>query len=169
MRLGATIAIMICSSVVLAHGQEDTATSKNTVRFPMPASRSLNIKKPVTCVAIVSAAIYEERIEMEDFDKPKLSAIVSQGTDKLKLRLEGNGKILKVQVKDEKPDQYRVAGHNVSGGWLVALHSGGLVPTAYSISLNINNGFLVWSLNEPIFVMGSLYPFAQSVYMHCTN
>jgi lipocalin-like protein len=63
--------------------------ARKTVRFPMPASRSLNIRKPVTCEAIVSAAIYEERIEMEDFEKPKLRAIVSQETDKLKLRLAG--------------------------------------------------------------------------------
>jgi hypothetical protein len=49
------------------------------------------------------------------------------------------------------------------------LHYGGMVPAAYSISLDINNGFAVWSLNEPILVMGSLYPYAQCVYLYCTN
>jgi len=125
------------------------------------------MQKPVTCAAIATTALFEERKDLEDFNKPKLSAKVEKGTDKLRLWLDGE--ILTVQVKDEKPDMYKVTGYNINGGWLVALHYGGLVPAAYSISLNISNGFAVWSLNEPIFVMGSLYPYTQSVYLYCTN
>jgi hypothetical protein len=159
--------LIICVTVGFAYGQNRGAIESKAIRFAMPPPKVLNMEKPVKCTAIATAAIFEERKELEDFDKPKLSAKVEKGTDKLRLRLDG--KVLTVQVRDEKPETYKVTGHNTNGGWLVALHYGGLVPAAYSISLNINNGFAVWSLNEPIFVMGSLYPYAQCVYLYCTN
>jgi hypothetical protein len=159
--------LIICFAVGFAYGQDRGAIESKTIRFVMPPPKVLNMEKAVKCRAIATAAIFEEIKEQEDFDKPKLSAKVEKATDKLRLWLDG--KVLTVQVRDEKPETYKVTGHNTNGGWLVALHYGGLVPTAYSITLNINNGFAVWSLNEPIFIMGSLYPYAQCVYLYCTN
>jgi hypothetical protein len=167
MRTSTILAIIICTTAGLAYGQDKGKTDNKTIRFAMPVSKPLNMGKPVKCSAIASAAIFEERKEMEDFDKPKLSVIVSEGTDKLRLWLDGE--TLTVQVKDQKPETYKVTGYHIEGGWLVALHYGGLVPAAYSISLNTKNGFAVWSLNEPIFVMGSLFPYTQCVNLYCSN
>jgi hypothetical protein len=166
-RIVIIVVSIIFVTVGFAYGQDRGAIESKAIRFAMPPPKVLNMEKPVKCTAIATAAIYEERKELEDFDKPKLSAKVEKGTDKLRLWLDGE--VLTVQVGDEKPDTYKVTGYNTNGGWLVALHYGGLVPTAYSISLNTKNGFAVWSLNEPMFVMGSLYPYAQCVYLYCTN
>ncbi len=166
-RIVIIVVSIIFVTVGFAYGQDRGAIESKAIRFAMPPPKVLNMEKPVKCSAIATAAIYEERKELEDFDKPKLSAKVEKGTDQLRLWLEG--KVLTVQVRDEKPEKYKVTGHNTNGGWLVAMHYGGLVPTAYSISLNTNNGFAVWSLNEPEFIMGSLYPYAQCVYLYCTN
>ena len=166
-RIVIIVVSIIFVTVGFAYGQDRGAIESKTIRFAMPPPKVLNMEKPVKCTAIATAAIFEERKEIKDFDKPKLSVKVGKGTDKLRLWLDGE--VLTVQVEDEKPDTYKVTGHNTNGGWLVALHYGELVPTAYSISLNINNGFAVWSLNEPEFIMGSLYPYAQCVYLYCTN
>lgn len=166
-RIVIIVVSMMCISVGSAYGQDKGVIESKAIRFIMPPPKVLNMQKPVKCTAIATAAIFEERKEQEDFDKPKLTAKIEKGTDKLKLWLDGE--VLTVQVRDEKPETYKVTGYNTGGGWLVALHYGGMVPAAYSISLDINNGFAVWSLNEPIFVMGSLYPYAQCVYLYCTN
>jgi len=150
-----------------AIGEDKGATNTKTIRFTMPQPKAVDMAKPIKCAAIASAAVFEERIDRQDFDNPKLTAKVEKGTDKLRLWLDGD--VLTVQHRDEKPGTYKVTGYNASGGWLVALHYGGLVPAAYSISLNTKNGFAVWSLNEPMFVMGSLYPIGQSIYLYCTN
>jgi hypothetical protein len=166
-RIVIIVVSIIFVTVGFAYGQDIGAIESKAIRFAMPPPKVLNMEKPVKCTAIATAAIFEERKELEDFNKPKLSVKVEKGTDKLRLWLDGE--VLTVQVRDEKPETYKVTGHNTNGGWLVALNYGGLVPAAYSISLNKNNGFAVWSLNEPIFVMGSLYPYAQCVYLYCTN
>ena len=115
--------------------------------------------------AIASAALFEQPLELGDFKHKQLNVHVKKGTDVLRLWLEGES--LTVQVEDQKPDRYRVSGHR--NGWLVAMYYGGLMPAAYSISLDERTGFAVWSLNEPMFFPASEYPYAQSVYMHCTN
>jgi len=158
---------IICVTVGSGYGQDKGEIESKAIRFAMPPAKVLNMKNPINCTAIATAAIFEETKELEDFKKPKLSAKVEKGTDKLRLWLDGE--VLTVQIRDAKPETYKVTGCNINGGWLVALSYGGLVPAAYSISLNINNGFAVWSLNEPMLVMGSLYPYAQCVYFYCTN
>jgi hypothetical protein len=77
----------------------------------------------VECTAIVSAALYEEAQEMKDFKASKLSVYVKKGTDRLRLWLENEELI--VQPGDQKPDRYRVSGHQ--NGFLVAIHLRGLV------------------------------------------
>lgn len=161
------ITMIMCTTVGLAIGEDKGVTNTKTIRFTMPPDKALDMSKTIKCAAIASATIYEQRIDIEDFKKPKLTAKVAEGTDKLRLWLDGDD--LTVQVKDEKSDTYKVTGYNAGGGWLVAQHYGGLVPTAYAISLNTRNGFGVWSLNEPMLVLGSLYPFGEIVYLYCAN
>ena len=135
------------------------------LRLALPPSQAISWTKPVKCIAIASAALYEETREMQDFKTGKLSVYVKKGTDRLRLWLE-NEELL-VQPGDQKPDRYHVSGHQ--NGFLIAIHHGGLVAAAYSISVNEKNGFAVWSLSEPMLVPTSEYPYAQSVYMQCTN
>ena len=136
-----------------------------TIRLLLPPPQTLNWSKPVKCTGIVSAALFEEARDMQDFKDNKVSVYVKKGTERLKLWLEGDTLI--VQSGDQKPDHYRVSGH--LNGFLVAIHYGGFVPAAHSISVNEKNGFAVWSLNEPMFVPASEYPYVQSVYMQCGN
>ena len=147
----------------LAFGQEKK--EEPTARFVLPPPQALTWSKPVKCTAIATAGLYEEAREMEDFKHNKLSVYVQKGTDRLRLWLEGDNLI--VQVRDQKPDRYHVSRH--LNQFLVAMHYGDLIPTAHSISVNEKTGFAVWSLIEPIFVPVSEYPYAQSVYLHCTN
>jgi hypothetical protein len=135
------------------------------LRLALPPSQAISWTKPVKCTAIASAALYEEAREMKDFKTGKLSVYVKKGTDKLRLWLEDEE--LVVQPGDQKPDRYRVSGHQ--NGFLVAIHHGGLIPAAYSISVNEKNGFAIWSLSEPMLVPSSEYPYGQTVYIQCTN
>lgn len=147
----------------VAFGQDKK--NEPTARFALPTKRPLHWNKPVKCIAIASVSLFEAVREMKDFDQNKLSVYVEKGTDELRLRLEGE--TLTVQNGDTKPDRYHVSGHQ--NKFLVAIHYGGLVPAANSISINEENGFAVWSLNEPMSIPMSEYPYAQSVYMQCTN
>jgi len=149
-----------------AYGQDKQgALDDQFVRFALPPPQALSFSKPVKCAAIASSALYQAGEEPEDLKQNKLIVKVKKGTDRLKLWLEDETLI--VQVRDEKPDRYRISGHQ--NKWLSAVHYGGLMPTVYSISVNENNGFAVWSLNEPMFFPASEYPYTQSVYLHCTN
>jgi hypothetical protein len=150
-------------ATIPAFGEEKK--DQPVLRLPLPPSQTISWSKPVKCTAIASVALYEETREMQDFKTGKLSVYVKKGTDRLRLWLENEELI--VQPGDQKPDRYRVSGHQ--NGFLVAIHHGGLVPAAYSISVNEKNGFAVWSLSEPMLVPASEYPYAQCVYMQCTN
>ena len=146
-----------------AFGQEKKG--EPTARFVLPPPQALSWGKPVRCIAIASAALFKEDREMEDFKDKKLSVYVRKGTDRLRLWLEGDNLI--VQTRNEKPDRFHVTGHR--NDFLVAMHYGGLIPAAQSISLDEKTGFAVWSLNEPMLVPVGEYPYAQSVYLHCSN
>ena len=155
--------LFLSTSIGSAFGEEKK--DQPVLRLSLPPSQALSWSKPVKCAAIASAALFEETREMQDFKNGRLSVYVKKGTDKLRLWLESDELI--VQPGDQKPDRYRVSGHQ--NGFLVATHRGGLVPAAHSISVNEKNGFAVWSLSEPMLVPTSEYPYAQSVYMQCTN
>jgi len=164
----------ITSSVVLilsivtgyAFGQEKQGPSDgHSLKFELPPPRVLNLNKPVTCTAIASAWLLEQAREPEDFEHSKLYVEVKKGTDSLRLWLEG--KTLIVQTGNQKPDRYRVSGR--TNQWLIAMHYGGLMPAAYSITLDEKSGFAVWSLIEPIFFPVSVYPHAQTIYLQCIN
>jgi len=158
-----SIILVLSVATGFAFGQDKK--DEPTARFVLPPKRALNWSKPVKCIAIASAALFKEDREMGDFKNNKLSVYVKKGTDKLRLWLEGE--TLTVQIGDQKPERYQVSGHR--NDFLVAIHYGGLVPAACSISVNEENGFAVWSLSEPMLVPVSEYPYAQSVYMQCTN
>ncbi len=162
-RIVLSIILVLSVATGFAFGEE--TRGKPNVRFVLPSPRALSWVKPVKCVAIASATLFPETLTQEDFKQPQLTVTVTKGTDKLRLWLEGE--ILIVQAGDEKPDRFQVSGHR--NQFLVAVHYGGLVPAAHSISLNERTGFAVWSLNEPMLVPVSEYPYAQSVYLHCTN
>lgn len=164
MKAISSILILVLSMATIpAFGEE--RKDQPVLRLPLPPSQAISWTKPVKCTAIASAALYVETREMQDFKTGKLSVYVKKGTDRLRLWLENEELI--VQPGDQKPDRYRVSGHH--NGFLVAIHHGGLVPAAYSIAVNEKNGFAVWSLSEPMLVPTSEYPYAQSVYMQCTN
>jgi hypothetical protein len=162
-RIILTVVLGLIGATGSAFGQEKK--EEPAARFVLPPPGALNWSKPVKCIAIASASLFKEDREMEDFKHNKLSVYVKKGTDRLRLWREGDNLI--VQVGDQKPDRYHVTGHQ--NDFLVAMHYGGLIPAAYSISLDEKTGFAVWSLNEPMLVPVSEYPYAQSVYMHCTN
>ena len=162
-RIILSILLVLGIATGFAFGQD--RTDEPTARFALPPKKGLNWSKPVKCSAIASAALFKEDREMEDFKNNKLSVYVKKGTDKLTLRLEGES--LTFQLGDQKPQSYQVSGHR--NDFLVAFHYGALVPAANAISVNEQNGFAVWSLNEPQLGPVSEYPYAQSVYMHCTN
>jgi hypothetical protein len=158
--------LLICSlGIAISPVFGEEKKDQPALRLPLPPAQALNWGKPVKCTAIASASLAEETREMKDFKNSKLSVYVKKGTDKLKLWLENDELI--VQLGDQKPDRYRVSGHQ--NGFLVAIHYGGMVPAAYSVSVNERNGFAVWSLSEPMLVPTSEYPYAQSVYMQCVN
>lgn len=160
------VAILIFGlSMAIGSAFGEEKKDQPVLRLPLPPSQALSWSKPVKCIAIASASLFEETREMQDFKHGKLSVYAKKGTDRLKLWLENDELI--VQPGDQKPDRYRVSGHQ--NGFLVAIHYGGLVPAAYSISVNEKNGFAVWSLSEPMLVPTSEYPYAQSVYMQCVN
>jgi hypothetical protein len=162
-RIVLSIMLVLSVGTGFAFGQD--RKDEPTARFVLPPKRALNWSKPVKCIAIASAAMFKEDREMEDFRNNKLSVYVKKGTDKLTLWLEGES--LTVQIGNQKPERYQVNGHR--NDFLVAIHYGGSVPAANSISVNEENGFAVWSLSEPMLGPVSEYPYAQSVYMHCTN
>ncbi len=158
-----SIILVLSVATGFVFGQE--TKEEPTVRFVLPPPRTLSWSKPVKCTAIASAALFEEARDMKDFKNNKLSVYVKKGTDKLRLWLEGEN--LTVQVGEQKPDRYYVSRH--INKWLVASFFGGDWPVAYSITLDENTGYAVWSLNEPRLYLASEYPYAQSVYMQCTN
>lgn len=162
-RIISSVMLVLSLATGYAFGQE--TTGKPNTRFVLPPPRALSWSKSVKCVAIASATLFPETLTQGDFKQPKLTVRVTKGTDKLRLWFEGE--TLTVQIGDEKPDRYQVSGHR--NEFLVAVHYGGLVPAAYSISLDERTGFAVWSLNEPMLVPVSEYPYAQSVYLHCSN
>lgn len=157
------ISIILVLGVATVFGQDNQ--DKPTARFILPLPRALSWNKPVNCIAIATAGLYEERRENEDFDHPKLSGYMKKGTDSLNLWTEGKNLI--VQVRDQKPYTYHISRH--VNKWLIAIFSGGDLPVAYSITLDESTGYAVWLLNEPTFYLASKYPYAQSVYMQCTN
>jgi hypothetical protein len=159
------IGIMLVIGVVTGLAFGEDKKDKPTARFVLPPKQPMNWNKPVKCTAIASATLFEKARDMKDFKNNELSVYVKKGTDKLRLWLEGEN--LTVQVGDQKPDSYQVTGHQ--NKFLVAIHRGGIVPAANSITVNEENGFAVWSLSEPMLVPVSEYPYAQSVYMQCTN
>jgi hypothetical protein len=159
------VILILCLSIAVSSASGEEKKVQPVLRLPLPPSQAISWTKPVKCTAIASAALYEEVRETEDFKTGKLSIYVKKGTDRLRLWLE-NEELL-VQPGDQKPDRYRVSGHQ--NGFLVAIHYGGLVPAAYSICVNEKNGFAVWSLSEPMLLPTSEYPYAQCVYMKCTN
>ena len=161
-RIILSIILVLSLPTGFAFGQDKDEAA---ARFIMPPQQALSWSKPVKCIAIASAGLYEERRELEDFDHPKLSGYIKKGTDRLKLWIEGKNLI--VQVGDMKPDRYLVSRHvNKS---LVASFYGSDLPVAYFIVLDESTGYAIWSLNEPSFYLTSPYPYAQSVYMQCTN
>ena len=162
-RMILSILFVLSVATGFVFGQE--TKEEPTVRFVLPPPRTLSWSKPVKCTAIASAALFEEARDMKDFKNNKLSVYVKKGTDKLRLWLEGEN--LTVQVGEQKPDRYHVSRH--INKWLVASFFGGDWPVAYSITLDENTGYAVWSLNEPRLYLASEYPYAQSVYMQCTN
>ncbi len=161
--VGLLLGLSIAMAIDPVFGQEKK--EEPIARFVLPLPQQMSWSKPVKCTPIVSTSLSQEAREMEDFKHSKVSVYVKKGTDRLRLWLEGDNLI--VQVGDHKPDRYHVSGH--SNGLLVAIHHGGLVPAAYSISLDEKTGFAVWSLNEPMLVPVSEFPYAESVYMQCTN
>ncbi len=156
-------ALVLLVAVCLAVGQDKK--DEPTARFVLPPKKTLNWSKPVKCLAIASASLFNESRDVEDFKQEKLSVYVKKGTDKLRLLLQGNTLI--VQSGDQQAERYQVSGHQ--NNFLVAVHYGDFVPAAYSIAVNEKNGFAVWSLSEPMLVPASEYPYAQSLYMHCSN
>lgn len=159
--LSAVLVLTAVAGSAFAQEKKDVPTA----RFVLPPPRPLNWSKPVKCIGVASASLFKEDLESDDFNRHKLSVYIKKGADRLRLWLEGDN--LVVQVGDQKPDRYHVTGHR--NGFLVAIYYGGLIPAADSISLDEKTGFAAWSLNEPILVPVSEYPYAQTVYMHCTN
>ena len=160
-RMILSIILVLSLPTGFAFGQDEAAA-----RFIMPQQKALSWSEPVECIAIASAGLYEERRELEDFDHPKLSGYIKKGTDRLKLWIDG--KNLMVQVGDMKPDRYLVSRH-VNKSLIASFFGGVTIPVAYFIVLDESTGYAVWSLNEPSFYLTSPYPYAQSVYMQCTN
>lgn len=159
------VILILSFSIAIGPAFGEEKKDQPILRLPLPPSQAISWSRPVKCTAIASVALFEETREMQDFKNSKLSVYVKKGTDRLKLWLESEE--LTVQIGDQKPNRYHISGHQ--NGFLVAVHYGGLVPAAYSISVNEKNGFAVWSLSEPMLVPASEYPYAQSVYMQCNN
>ncbi len=157
-----SIILVLSVPTGFAFGQDKQ--DEPSARFILPQQQALNLNKPVNCIAIASAGLYEEKRDVKDFDNPKLSGYIKKGTERLTLRIDGKNLI--VQVRDMKPDRYHVSRH--VDKWLVASFYGGNWPVAYFIALDESTGYAIWSLNEPSFNFSS-YPYAQSVYMQCTN
>jgi hypothetical protein len=158
-----SIILVLGVATAFAFGQD--RTDEPTARFILPPPQAVSWSKPVECVAIATAGLYEERREKEDFDHPKLSGYMQKGIDSLSLWIEDKNLI--VQVRDKKPDRYHVSRH--MNKWLDASFYGADWPVSYSITLDERTGYAVWSLNEPRLYLASEYPYAQSVYMQCTN
>lgn len=161
--VGAGLGLSLAVAIACAFAQG--TNGEPTARFALPPPQVMSWNKPVKCKAIASASLSEEARDMEDFSHPKLSVYVKKGTDSMRLWLDGDNLI--VQVGAQKPDTYHVSGHH--NGFLVAVHYGGVVPTADSISLDEKTGFAVWSFNEPMLVPVSEFPYAESIYMQCVN
>jgi hypothetical protein len=162
---GIVVILILYLGVTIGSAIGEEKRDQPVLRLPLPSSRALSWSKPVKCTAIASAALFEETLETSDFKHGKLSVYVKKGTDRLRVSLENEDLI--IQSGDQKPDRYRVSVHR--NGYLVAIHHGAFVPALYSISVNENNGFAVWSLSESMLFPASQYPYAQSVYMQCTN
>ena len=158
-----SIILVLSLPTGFAFGQDKQ--DEPTARFFLPPQQALDWSKPVKCIAIAATGLYEEKRDMEDFDHPKLSCYVKNGTDRLTLRIDGKNLI--VQVRDMKPDRYHVSRH--VDKWLVASFYGSNWPVAYFIALDESTGYAIWSLNEPSYHLSSPFPNAQSVYMQCTN
>jgi hypothetical protein len=140
--------------------------STQKTEFALPPSQAIDTDKPIRCVAIASASL------IENLDhRGRLKGKITPGTDKLALQIKGDTLLVAVRGAFEQgvvePDKYNITGHTV--GFLSAVHEVTVIPHANSIVLNKQNGFAVWSLNEPMLVPGSEYPIAQAVYLRCSQ
>ena len=162
-RIMLSIILVLSATTGFAFGQDKK--DEPIARFFLPPPHVLSWRKPVKCIAIATAGLFEERIERDDFDHPKLSCYLHKGTDRLNLWIVGKNLI--VQARDQRPDRYHISKH--INGFLVASFYGGDWPVAKIITLDESTGYAVWSLNEPRLYLASKYPYAQSVYMRCTN
>lgn len=163
--LSISIAVVVAGPASASQMNDD----KPVLRLTLPPDKSISWNKPVKCSAIASAGMFQE-LRPGDEKRPDalLSVYAKKGTDTLKLWREGGDLIVQAGAGEEKPDRYRIVNHNRT--MFVALFSGGeLLPVAKTITINIDTGFAVWSLTEPLPFPVSPYPFAESIYLHCQN
>lgn len=161
------LGIILLLGVATAFASDQDKKDEPTARFTLPPPKAVNWSKPMKCVAIATAGLYEERREQEDFDHPKLSGYLQKGTDSLNLWIKGKNLLVQRYGDKNKPDVYHISRNTKL--WLVANFYGGDLPVSHSITLDKDTGYAVWSLNEPRLYLASEYPYAQSVYMQCTN
>jgi hypothetical protein len=156
--------VLAITSLATGPSAPDTSAIQ---QFALPHSHALDSGKPIRCSAIASADL---TVAPEQHNK--LTASVQVAKEKLDLQVDGDTLfVLTIPIEKNAvaiADYYRITAQ--TSAWLAAtvLHNDEM-PRAYSMVVNKQNGFAVWSVTEPKYFPQSEYPYAETVYLTCKN